>query len=1629
MARGRGGEREGSNRGGGGGGNKWSHGGGLHHSQDGGVAGGSERGRGRGRAGRGGRTWGNPNASHAQQQGMPGGGVDGGHPGAGQGVHATNQKPSMLQALTMGSGPPGLKPMGHAMQQPNGNPGQVGGNRKQDGKGSAGKGNQGPTPLQFGTMTPNFLPLSGGPQQPPPPSREGKPGSGPKDGGAPVGQQMGGKDAGKMAKGQQTPGGVPPGAQGQQKPQQMNVSPGAGPNQQVPSIVTPPHHHGGYPMNAAFLAAAQAQASARQQVEAVGVQGGFPGGVIPPQFRSPQGIHAFQMQQLAAQQAAAQQVGGPNQQQIPINPMNMNQMQQMMSQMQLDQRGLPPQVQLQAAQAAQMPRQPGMGQMPGGIPRSVGLPPQMSQPMVSMGGPGGPQGAPGGVPSAALAAIMADRARRKTKAIAIIDPDTHEEVSIFSPDKKKDQKKKEATAEQAKPAEDQAKPAPKQQEAKEQDPEPAPAKKEQAPPAVAEKKPIQIKDAVAPPQQPQAPPAKAKAEDQPAPAPAKKSITIEDPPRKPTIMEALKTHPVTPATKAPPAPALVADKGPSWVPPSEKPAAPADPAPPSPPKAEEAAEVAEAAEPEGASGPPWKYTKDFLLSFKAKHTKEPEGLEKSECTIHGQSGGPGFGHGFKHHGHGPPGSPMHGHHRRQGSEGGDEWNRRRGGKHHHHHGGHGNMSGLQGLMPGSRGKHGKGGAPGMGRHGGHHGGYNQGGNWNRGGQNFHGGKVELHKTESKYIVGQTQSEDPEEEKKQKEIKSVLNKLTPQNFDKLVLRLIDIKFTQERSLVGLIDQIFDKSLTEPTFCELYAQLCQSLRDQLPEFENAEDGKKVTFRRVLLNKCQEEFEKGDLSIKKTREDLDAVEKMKFDMAAVEAEAAKAKAKEEDKEEEASASPGAEKSEKSEDAEAPETPKTPKVLIGVALLLDQMKEAKTEKDFEKKKEKCLKEIRDEELKGRRRMLGNVIFIGQLYKHQMLTEKIMHKCIVEQLKNIENPEPESVECLCKLLTTIGGQIDQPKSKKIIDEYFRRLDQLSKNPALDSRIRFMVQDVIDLRYNSWRLRRKVEGPKLLAEVHKDAMQAMAPGGRGGRGGGRRDRDRGQDYGRDRGGGNYSRGSPRDSNQLMRDDFVEYNKRPQSGLSGRPNAMPTRLAPGSFLKPNFKNKSDGGRPGSSPGGRGSGKHDGPKGAKDHGDRPKSARPHASPGRAKASPADDAKAASDRSSAGKASGAPPKAAKPAMSEEETQKKAKGIIEEFHNLYDYKEVRECVKELKEKNCNLGLVLKHWLMDLLEGKKRSVDKFRKLLLDLGEHSLVTKEDCEFALVKIICTLEDLEIDVPKAPLIIAEVYGDLACADLASLSILGPRLTKEYEDSLGEKVDDLFGELEVLGQDFALLLHKSLIDRGAAAGPQAKTWTIKDVEQGFASAGIKLKPFAADKVEKYGCQAIFAHITYKRHVMQALAEGADPAFLAHWFDRHVDRKIVKSNSRLASETLADVLQRSLSELGTSTATVFPNQNDDKGIAFIAEANHGIHKLFNSLVDKGNLSAEFDCVLALQLIHHKFGAPKNLMARMLQDFYETDVLTEDAFNRWRQDNKDDTPGKVKAISDSTPYLTWLENEPVEED
>jgi hypothetical protein len=79
------------------------------------------------------------------------------------------------------------------------------------------------------------------------------------------------------------------------------------------------------------------------------------------------------------------------------------------------------------------------------------------------------------------------------------------------------------------------------------------------------------------------------------------------------------------------------------------------------------------------------------------------------------------------------------------------------------------------------------------------------------------------------------SDDPEEEAKQRTFTSLINKITIENFDKVVMRMGEINVSDAKTLKGFVTKIFNKALTESIFCEMYASLCKELLRVMPRYE--------------------------------------------------------------------------------------------------------------------------------------------------------------------------------------------------------------------------------------------------------------------------------------------------------------------------------------------------------------------------------------------------------------------------------------------------------------------------------------------------------------------------------------------------------------------------------------------------------------------------------------------------------------------------------------------------------------------------------------------------------------------------------------------------------------------------
>lgn len=72
----------------------------------------------------------------------------------------------------------------------------------------------------------------------------------------------------------------------------------------------------------------------------------------------------------------------------------------------------------------------------------------------------------------------------------------------------------------------------------------------------------------------------------------------------------------------------------------------------------------------------------------------------------------------------------------------------------------------------------------------------------------------------------------------------------------------------------------------------------------------------------------------------------------------------------------------------------------------------------------------VQDARRPGRRP--GYAQFIGELFKLQMLTERILHECVIMLLRDAENLEEGAVESLCMLMTIAGSLLDAPKARTL---------------------------------------------------------------------------------------------------------------------------------------------------------------------------------------------------------------------------------------------------------------------------------------------------------------------------------------------------------------------------------------------------------------------------------------------------------------------------------------------------------------------------------------------------------------------------------------------------------------------
>uniref|UniRef100_A0A671N733 Eukaryotic translation initiation factor 4 gamma 3-like n=1 Tax=Sinocyclocheilus anshuiensis TaxID=1608454 RepID=A0A671N733_9TELE len=787
----------------------------------------------------------------------------------------------------------------------------------------------------------------------------------------------------------------------------------------------------------------------------------------------------------------------------------------------------------------------------------------------------------------------------------------------------------------------------------------------------------------------------------------------------------------------------------------------------------------------------------------------------------------------------------------------------------------------------------------------------------------------------------------------RKVRSILNKLTPQMFSQLMKQVTDLTIDTEERLKGVIDLVFEKAIDEPSFSVAYGNMCSCLATlKVPMTDKPNST--VNFRKLLLNRCQKEFEKDKV-------DDDAFEKKHREL-----------------------------------------------------------EAATSASERERLQEELEEAKD---KARRRSIGNIKFIGELFKLRMLTEAIMHDCVVKLLKNHDE---ESLECLCRLLTTIGKDLDFEKAKPRMDQYFNQMEKIVKERKTSSRIRFMLQDVIDVRLHNWVSRRADLGPKTIEQIHKEAkleeqeeqrkvhQQLLSKDNK--RRPGQKETSTWSTVPMTKNSRTIDPAKIPKISKPTIDEKIQLGPRAQvnwiKGSSGGAGAKASESGKeilfyrGSSGRERDDKALSTGPARTGPISLGSSNKEAPEESVQEVSR-RDSNASDTP-RLPASTADKSRLerSQSRESAVKLevlSGPSPD--KPTLTEEDMERRSKSIIDEFLHINDYKEAVQCVEEL-EQPAMLYVFVRVGVDSTLERSQITRDHMGQLLYQLLQAGILHKLQFFKGFSETLELADDMAIDIPYIWLYLAELVTPVLREGGVSMRELFSEFSKPLLP---------VGRAGIIFSEILHLLCKQMSHRkvGSLWRDSGLSWAdfIPETEDVHSFITEHKLDFTlsdgSNPTEAVSKRTLSPEELNKQLEKLLLEDMAGDERIFDWVEANLDESEISSSPFLRALMTA-VCKAAVKTEGSSYKV---------DLSIIQRRLPVLHKYFNSDTER-----QLQALYALQVLIVKLDQPANLLRMFFDCLYDEDVISEDAFYKWEV-SKDpaEQQGKGVALKSVTAFFTWL--------
>ncbi|KAK3602704.1 hypothetical protein CHS0354_017146 [Potamilus streckersoni] len=682
---------------------------------------------------------------------------------------------------------------------------------------------------------------------------------------------------------------------------------------------------------------------------------------------------------------------------------------------------------------------------------------------------------------------------------------------------------------------------------------------------------------------------------------------------------------------------------------------------------------------------------------------------------------------------------------------------------------------------------------------------------------------------------------------------------------------------------------------------------------------------------------------------------------------------------------------------------------------------KTSSSEKNFDSKRKKIKKcateeekqqmneQLEHEERNVRKRSLGNIRFIGELFKLKMITENVMHDCVFKLLRT---KDEENIECVCTLLKTIGKELDTDRAQRRMDQYFVEMQKMFNEKKLSSKVRFMLLDVIELRQGKWVPRRDDNNPKTIDQIHREVAQE--------------ERDKAMcmqtlpqtELQKE------SHGSPpRHPSGPMSDGANGSNTMSRAPLRTDLSTDPTKLNNlglrdgdaqlGSFkvCKAISQEENRPNRPSNrfsalNKTGR-SKKYGSHRGRWGGFERPAILSSRESEEAKVASKIVVTQKLSEAVSSGPESECPKTMKQPStpvqeLTDDQMLSKTRAIMDEYLHIQDVKVAISCVQELSSSG-SLHLFVYNALNQVLERSEVARRQTGLLLHDLVKNNVLMVDTYIKGLNQITMYADNMEINIPKLWEYLGQLIGPMVQDGSVPLGFL-----KQVCEPLRANGKSGILVAEILHDASHREGHKKVARLWAESGLHWSDFIPeKQIDQFLADK--KLDFIVVGNSAPTSPTASMAISKIEERLNDLITnKGCSNEEVFDWIEAEVDKQTIKQEY-LIRALMTAVCKSAVTVSSDSVMKVDKTQIQKRNKLLLKYMDH-------------QANFELQALFALQALVHKLEHPPGVLRELFEILYDEDSISEDVFIQWeKSEDPQEQEGKILAMKQVVQFFTWL--------